>query len=59
MEQRSLQDLIDANVQLKLLQRLKIAKGIAQALAWLHCSSPPVVHGSLTTSNILVFFTFL
>ena len=43
---------------MKTLQRLKIAKGIAQALAWLHCSTPPIIHGSLTPSNILVFLSF-
>ena len=53
-ELKSLQDLIDGNVQLTLLQRLKLGKQIAQAMAWLHGCSPPVMHGSLIPSNILV-----
>lgn len=41
------------------LQKCLIAKQIADGLAWLHQSNPPIVHGNLKPSNILVSFFFL
>lgn len=39
------------------LQKCLIAKQIADGLAWLHHCNPPIVHGNLKPSNILVSFS--
>ncbi|KAL1368225.1 hypothetical protein HN51_022365 [Arachis hypogaea] len=44
----------DAYKPLSLTIRLQIALGVAQALAYMHSSSPPVAHGNLKSSNILL-----
>lgn len=49
-----LETLLEKNKELSLFQRMKMAKGIALGLTWLHNASPPIIHRDLKPSNILV-----
>ena len=54
MEEGSLLDIINSQRKVDIVDRLKIAKGVAQALTWLHQVEPPISHLNLKLSNLLV-----
>jgi hypothetical protein len=43
--------LLDENVQLNLIQRLKMGKDAALGILWLHSSNPQTIHRDLKASN--------
>ncbi|KAH8108361.1 kinase-like protein [Phellopilus nigrolimitatus] len=45
---------VEQDVQRSLTARLKLLYEVASGLEYLHCFSPPVIHGDLKASNILV-----
>jgi len=46
--------LLDENIHLNLLQRMKMIKDAALGILWLHCSNPQIIHRDLKPSNLLV-----
>lgn len=46
--------LLDPNVSLSLLTRLRFAKDASMGIAWLHASNPMILHRDIKTSNFLV-----
>jgi serine/threonine protein kinase len=55
MTSGSVYDLLhDKSVSLTFKRRMKIAKGAALGMNYLHCTKPPFIHRDLKTSNLLV-----
>ncbi|KAL6072003.1 Dual specificity protein kinase [Balamuthia mandrillaris] len=50
----NLRRLLRSHQRLSLYEKMDMARCAALALTWLHCfSDPPIIHGNLTTSNLL------
>jgi len=50
----SVHDLLRKNKDITLLQRIKLAKGTAAGIAWLHGATPQIIHRDLKPNNLLV-----
>eukprot|EP01120_Amphizonella_sp_Union-15-10_P011096 TRINITY_DN4615_c0_g1_i3.p1 TRINITY_DN4615_c0_g1~~TRINITY_DN4615_c0_g1_i3.p1 ORF type:complete len:254 (-),score=42.75 TRINITY_DN4615_c0_g1_i3:23-784(-) len=51
----NLADLLrNPDIEITTIQKLKMAKDIAQGMNWLHCSKPPIIHRDLKPTNLLV-----
>eukprot|EP00727_Mastigamoeba_balamuthi_P005751 m51a1_g1796 putative serine threonine kinase (1102) ;mRNA; f:418404-422879 len=51
---KSLRDFLSSSKRISFPRRFEILRGIAKGMAYLHCRAPQIVHGHLTSSNILL-----
>lgn len=46
--------LLNKNISLSMVTRMRMALDVAHGMNWLHCSNPPIIHRDLKTKNLLV-----
>eukprot|EP01120_Amphizonella_sp_Union-15-10_P017087 TRINITY_DN9379_c0_g1_i3.p1 TRINITY_DN9379_c0_g1~~TRINITY_DN9379_c0_g1_i3.p1 ORF type:complete len:401 (-),score=43.95 TRINITY_DN9379_c0_g1_i3:112-1314(-) len=54
IERGNLEDFLSSNIEITLAQKIQMSIDIANGIAWLHGSNPPIIHHDLKPSNILV-----